>query len=320
MESESSLYSSLLFLKRQGYPLFQPQPYDDLPEQTKKSGIRIGDVGIVTAPGSFDPIFNILHDAGDEVVNRFGVPENFVQLQLDDRDIAWQELRYAPGSDVRIPRSIRGALMTAVLLFPDGASSWDLRTLQLFKKYAEKHTQNWYKFVNGSLQRGIANGDLYLVTGVTKSSSWSVAAIERDSGDTRLSLKLKAAKIAAVGASYAWSWEETDSGGCHSGPRGRQAQEGWKDNQTIFLRGYKAYFRIPRPAMLPKALSVVDSEWSDIRWKGEVAPYSNSSSSRGGAAFSNSSTRNASSQRAPSENGDSLSDETDSLERVVTAS
>ncbi|KAJ7239493.1 hypothetical protein C8J57DRAFT_1086377, partial [Mycena rebaudengoi] len=191
--------SSLLFLKRQGYPLFQPQPYDDLPEQTKKSGIRIGDVGIVTAPGSFDPIFNILHDAGDEVVNRFGVPENFVQLQLDDRDIAWQELRYAPGSDVSntsinkrrldvnagvednvlrpytpfLPLRLivflfrflpvgAGAEVevsinskrTAVLLLPDGASSWDLRTLQLFKKYAEKHTQNWYKFVNGSLQRG----------------------------------------------------------------------------------------------------------------------------------------------------------------------
>ncbi|KAJ7812677.1 hypothetical protein B0H13DRAFT_2144171 [Mycena leptocephala] len=319
MESESSLYSTLLFPKRQGYPLFQPQPYDDLPNESKRTGIRIGDVGIVTAPGSFDPIFNILHEDGDQ---------NFVQLELDDRDIAWHELRYPPGSDVsntsinkrRIDVNAgvednvflpvgagaevevsANSKRTAVLLLPDGASSWDLRALQLFKEYAEKHTQNWYKFVNGTLKRRIANGDLYLVTGVTKSSSWSVAAIEQGSGDTRLSLKLKAAKVAAAGASYAW---------------GRQALEEWKDNQTVFLRGYKAYFRIPRPAMLPKALSVVDSEWSDIRWKGEVVPYSNSSSSRSGTTSISSSIRNVSSQRSPSESVESLSDEVDSLDRV----
>ncbi|KAJ7936421.1 hypothetical protein B0H13DRAFT_1469114, partial [Mycena leptocephala] len=201
MESDSSLYSTLLFPQRKGYPLFQPQPYDDLPEDSKRTGIRIGDVGVVTAPGSFDSIFNILHDAGDQIVNRFGVPEHFVRLEVDDRDVAWHELRHPPGSDIsnttinktRVDMTASvtvsaNSQRTAVLLLPDGASSWDLRPLQLFKDYAEKHTQNWYKFVNGVLKRRIANGDLYLVTGVTKSSSWSVAAVEKGSGDTQLSL------------------------------------------------------------------------------------------------------------------------------------
>ncbi|KAF7372043.1 N-acetyltransferase domain-containing protein [Mycena venus] len=100
MESDSGLYSFLLFPKRKGYPLFHPQPSDDLPEETKEEGVRIGDVGVVTARGSFDPIFNILHEAGDRVINRFGVPGHFVKLDLGDHAIERYEFLHAPGSDI----------------------------------------------------------------------------------------------------------------------------------------------------------------------------------------------------------------------------
>ncbi|KAF7356191.1 hypothetical protein MVEN_00950400 [Mycena venus] len=345
MESDSGLYSFLLFSKGKGYPLFQPQPSDDLPDESKKTGVRIGDVGVVTPPGSFDPIFNILHGQGDRVVNRFGVPEHFVQLELGDYDIEWHDLRHPIGSDVSnttiakkrlgVEASVDGNVFlpvgagaevevstdskrVAVLVLPDGASTWDLRNhLQLFKDYAEKHTQNWYKFVNGHLGRRIANGDLYLITGVTKSSSWSVAAVEQGSGDNRISLKLKAAQVATAGASYAWTWEERGSSNCHSGPRGPQSQMAWKNNQTVFLRGFKTYFRLPRPAMLPKALWIQDSNWSDIRWKGQVAPYSNSSA-RSGTASGISSTQTAGAGRSlsPSESAELPSDNVDFLDRV----
>ncbi|KAJ7631270.1 hypothetical protein DFH06DRAFT_1224064 [Mycena polygramma] len=344
MESDSELYSSLLFTNGKGYPLFQPQLSDNLPDEYKKTGIRIGDVGVVSRIGSFNPIFNILHGPGDHEINRFGVPENFVQLELGDYDIDRRDLCHPLGGHISntkikkrrgnvtagvednifLPVSAGAKIKVstdskraAVLLLPDGASRWDLLALQAFKDYAANHTRNWYRFVNGRLGWMVANGDLYLVTGVTKSSSWHIAATEKDSGGIKLSLKAKAAALAAAGASGTWAWEDISSGGRHSGPRGSQALEIGGKNQTVFFRGFKTYFRLPRPAILPKALSIVDSEWSDVRWKGQLAPYSNSFSTGGGTVPSGSNAQNASS--SPSDSADSPSDNV-AASHSVTAS
>ncbi|KAJ6568297.1 hypothetical protein DFH09DRAFT_821184, partial [Mycena vulgaris] len=131
---------------------------------------------------------------------------------------------------------------TAILLLPDGASRRDLRPLQRFRDYALKHAQSWYEFVNGQLGRMIGNGDLYLVTGVTNSTSWSIAAVENHSGDGKISLKLKAAQVGNAGASYAWEWESSSSA-VNSGPRRRPGEESWQDNQTVFVRGFKVAVR-----------------------------------------------------------------------------
>ncbi|KAJ6478122.1 hypothetical protein C8R47DRAFT_944930, partial [Mycena vitilis] len=196
------------FTSGKGYPLFQPQLSDNLAEDYKKTGVQIGDVGVVSRSGSFNPIFNILSEPGDRLVNRFGVPEQFEQLNLGEHDIDWRELLHPPGADISnttlnkrrvdLNAGVEGNMYVpsrlflpvgagaeievstdskraAVLLLPDGASSWDLLALQRFKDYAAKNTRNWYKFVNGRLGWMVANGDLYLVTGVTKSSSWHIA-------------------------------------------------------------------------------------------------------------------------------------------------
>lgn len=52
--SESDLYARLLFSRGRGHPLWIPEPPDDLCEDYRKGGVRIGDVGIVTADGNFD--------------------------------------------------------------------------------------------------------------------------------------------------------------------------------------------------------------------------------------------------------------------------
>ncbi|KAJ7016324.1 hypothetical protein C8F04DRAFT_930181, partial [Mycena alexandri] len=62
---DSELYSQLLFPKKHGFPLFRPQPFRDLSEAAQKTGTEIGDVGIVTRDGSFDPIFSILRATDD---------------------------------------------------------------------------------------------------------------------------------------------------------------------------------------------------------------------------------------------------------------
>ncbi|KAJ7257833.1 hypothetical protein C8J57DRAFT_1002587, partial [Mycena rebaudengoi] len=182
------LYSRLLLPKGHGYPLFHPQPFDDLPFESLRVGTDIGDVGVVTSDGAFDVIFNICRSA-DDPVNRFGVPQGFEQVDLGPGDVAPRMQYHRPGSDVSNARITKRRLdvdasvesNAAVLLLPDGASRTDLRRKQKFREYALKHARAWYAFVNGDLERMVDNGDLYLVTGTDKSLSWSVAAVENHS-------------------------------------------------------------------------------------------------------------------------------------------
>ncbi|KAJ7483223.1 hypothetical protein FB451DRAFT_102269, partial [Mycena latifolia] len=306
----SDLYSSLLFPTGNGYPLFYPEPSGDLPEPARKIGTEVGDVGIVAhGDGGFDPIFNILR-TGDDPANRFGVPQGFEQLILGPEDIRMLPLYHLPGSDVSnttvnkrrldIEAGVEnnvflplgaGAVVevstnskqTALLLLPDGASRWDLRPQQKFRDYAVKHAQSWYAFVNGDLGCMVGSGDLYLVAGVTKSTSWSVAAVENQSGDGNLSLKLKAAQVGNAGASYAWGWESASSS-ANSGPRRRSGEESWRDNQTVFLRGFKVALRSTPLKRSPKVRSTDKSQWSEMMSKNTFIPFSQSYS--GPSSFS----------------------------------
>ncbi|KAJ7339211.1 hypothetical protein DFH08DRAFT_650453, partial [Mycena albidolilacea] len=120
----------------------------------------------------------------------------------------------------------------------EGASRTDLRGKKKFRDYALR----WYAFVNSDLGRMVNNGDLYLVTGTDKSSSWSVAAFENHSEDCKLSLKLKAALVGSTGASCFWEWETANSF-ANSGPRPLPADGERSENQTVFLRGFKVPIR-----------------------------------------------------------------------------
>jgi hypothetical protein len=97
--SDSQCYSRLLLSKGHGYPLSRPQPFDDLPLESRHIGTDIGDVGVVTSYGAFNAIFNIYRSA-NVPVNRFGVPERFEQLMLGPRDVAPQAQYHRPGCDV----------------------------------------------------------------------------------------------------------------------------------------------------------------------------------------------------------------------------
>ncbi|KAJ7186014.1 hypothetical protein C8R46DRAFT_982798, partial [Mycena filopes] len=306
--SDSRLYTRLLLPKGHGYPLFHPQPFDDLPLQSRRVGTEIGDLGVVTSDGSFDVIFNICR-AADDPLNRFGVPAGFEQLVRDAEDVAFRAQYHRPGSDVSstdikkrrldldatIEDNVGGARFlplgagavvqisgvlkqAAVLLLPDGASRWDIRRVKRFRDYALKHAQSWYKFVNGSLERMVESGDLYLVTGIDKSTSWSLAALENKSRHNLISMKLKAAQVG-------WEWESA-SGFADSGPRGQSDDESGAANQTVFLRGFKIAVRPSSWRRTAKVVSVTDSKPSEILSKSGFVPFSQPSSSTGGTTFS----------------------------------
>ncbi|KAJ6511827.1 hypothetical protein DFH09DRAFT_1433648, partial [Mycena vulgaris] len=292
--SDSELYGRLLFPKKQGYPLFNPQPYTSLPEPVRRTGTKIGDVGVVTIHGAFNPIFNICLE-GNDPANRLGVPLGFEKVILGPSDIEELAPCHHPGSDIssktinkrrlvlNCPQVLgficacrflplaggavvevsTNAKQTGLLLLPDGSTAWDLNPLQRFRDQAFKHGESWYEFVNGVLGRTIGNGDLYLVTGFTKSTSWHVAVVNNEWGDRGMSLKLKATQIGNAEASCAWEWENVTSS-ANSGPRRLPGEESWKENQTVFLRGFKVALRSMPLRRSPKVLSIFSAKWSDM--------------------------------------------------------
>ncbi|KAJ7274782.1 hypothetical protein C8J57DRAFT_1010842, partial [Mycena rebaudengoi] len=179
---DSKLYSRLLLPQSHGFPLYIPSPPDDLSEPVRRSGVQIGDVGIVCGDGSFDTLFNICYPKGDPM-NRFGVPLGFEQLVVRPEDVGTQALYYPPGSVLSnaITKKNNFSDNSALLSLPDGASTWDLHQRQVFRNYALQHGRNWYAFASDYLQRMVGNSSLYLVTGVTKCTSWSIGVANESS-------------------------------------------------------------------------------------------------------------------------------------------
>ena len=71
-----------------GIPLWIPQPDMQLPIPYRAKGVCIGDVGLVTALGGFDFLFNICR-ARDDPINPQTLPDNFVPVDppLDPTDV-----------------------------------------------------------------------------------------------------------------------------------------------------------------------------------------------------------------------------------------
>ena len=59
---------------------------------------------------------------------------------------------------------------------PEGAYHEDLRNRKAFKDYATRNAASWYQFVNGPLGCELGNGELHLVTGCDKTTSWGIAS------------------------------------------------------------------------------------------------------------------------------------------------
>ena len=58
---------------------------------------------------------------------------------------------------------------------PQGAYHEDLKNIRRFREYALIHAESWYQYANGPCGREIGNGELHLVTGCDKATSWGIA-------------------------------------------------------------------------------------------------------------------------------------------------
>jgi len=104
--AEYEIYYDQLLAKGRGSPLWIPGPSRTLPTEYRRSGVRIGDVGIIYRSGKFNFLFNIFLSA-NHPINRGRVPETFYHLDFSkiandlDEDDAFGPDSYLTSSSLR---------------------------------------------------------------------------------------------------------------------------------------------------------------------------------------------------------------------------
>lgn len=126
----------------------------------------------------------------------------------------------------------------ALLVLPKGAESYKLRKRQLFRDVATRNAVNWYSFAEQHLGRIIAHDALYLITGLYKTSAWSVAAFHQATGTAESSAQFKASHV-GEGSNMAYTWETMRALDWRVGP---QIDVGIP-NQSVFISGFKIAIR-----------------------------------------------------------------------------
>ncbi|KAJ7252903.1 hypothetical protein C8J57DRAFT_1661007 [Mycena rebaudengoi] len=204
--SDSEVYCRQMLRQKRGFPLYEPAPQTNLPVEYQKCGVSIGDVGSITPEGIFDFYFNIFLSA-EHPVNANDTPADFSPMSpYGSKDVV--QLHYDPGEHVSTSTIRRLDLdapsdefpggdfvfscdgsQGAVLALPYGASLKKLRNVESVRAYAAKHAGRWYKYINGTRGRGLANGELYLVTGHEKAWSWGMASYYANCEEFELSFK-----------------------------------------------------------------------------------------------------------------------------------
>ncbi|KAJ7116720.1 hypothetical protein C8R44DRAFT_709038 [Mycena epipterygia] len=261
--SDSRCYTKLLASKGLGYPLWHPQPIDSLPNEYKREGVRIGDVGYINDRGAFSFLFNICCDADDLINLHFGVPDGFQKLDLDPgRSVERIDVAFSPGSEILTETiqtreisfgvELNGAIPVeasagvelscssaqgAALLLPDGASSSDLLPLDAFKEYILLHGKSWFTFLKKQ-HRPVQDLNIYLVTGCDKTASWGVATFSKSTRIGQVSMKFGPSGVASGHAKYKWDKSSYGYGFAQAGPHRRPGEEAWGENQCVFIRGF----------------------------------------------------------------------------------
>ena len=89
--ADFEIYYDQLLLRKRGSPLYLPGPLRNLPIEYRRTGCRIGDIGILYSNGFFDYHFNIFVPAYHPI-NRGRVPQGFKHFDfapaVTRRDVA----------------------------------------------------------------------------------------------------------------------------------------------------------------------------------------------------------------------------------------
>ncbi|KAJ7712538.1 hypothetical protein B0H16DRAFT_562315 [Mycena metata] len=253
--SDSANYCSHLLRQGRGFPLYVPGPQRYLPQEYKKNGVMIGDVGRITPEGVFDFFFNIYLAADHRVHANLAnpgakyVPEHFSPLEpYDPRDLVCLEFdagNYVASPFVQaqesdaLPAEFPGGEFLfgckgpsgALLALPYGARLEKLENVEPVRQYAACNAKSWYKHINGKRGRGLTNGSLYLITGCEKSRSGGMASFQSVAPGAEFQISFR--QIHNLDGDYKYHFTR-------SAPARTKYFDGSADpfNQTTFLHGF----------------------------------------------------------------------------------
>jgi hypothetical protein len=121
----------------------------------------------------------------------------------------------------------------AILIMPDGARTQDLLNTRGVRDAISSNGEEWYRYAKNIRGREIKNGDIRVVIGVDKVSSWGMAASACNSGRA-VSYVFKHDSV------NAHKWDCTGESG-RTGPQSREIRDLIEDgaipqNQCVFVR------------------------------------------------------------------------------------
>ena len=129
---------------------------------------------------------------------------------------------------------------------PEGAYSEDLSNSSRLRQYIATHAEDWYKFVNGPRGREAQDGDLHVVVGCDKTTSWGMATFTNSNLSQETNFRLKFSPLGEQqsqrNAGNKYMWEHSGAAEVRVGPgRGENEELGETDsnrlrNQCLFLR------------------------------------------------------------------------------------
>jgi hypothetical protein len=147
-------------------------------------------------------------------------------------------LLHRPGAGVEVELDLTTTDERAAMLYlPHGADREDTTARGLYRKYAARYGESWYRFVNGELDCDARNGSLYLVTGCDKSGSWALAAGAPQTGSS-VQFKIRAGPLAVASVTEGFHISWSNTGGVerrHYPPSMKGSVE--VKNQCVFVRG-----------------------------------------------------------------------------------
>ncbi|KAF8548015.1 hypothetical protein OG21DRAFT_1423829 [Imleria badia] len=170
-----------------GLPLWFPEPRNTLPVSYVQDGLQIGDVGCVTWEGRFKVLFNVCYGPNHPLNQRLRVSFNFDPIAIDiDQEVVLKHNAVPPGCAITSPgitRHIRtsekdghyeftsSSAKGAILILPDGATSYELIDDECFRKLALEHAFDWYEIAQHHYGNSFGSNSLYLITGFYKARS-----------------------------------------------------------------------------------------------------------------------------------------------------
>jgi hypothetical protein len=179
----------------------------------------------------------------------------------------------------------------AILTMPDGAFQEELGNLSKFRDYAAVHAVNWYKFINGPRGREAQNGDVRVVVGCDKTTSWGMATFANTSSSQQSNFRLKFRPLRGQqqsqhNAGTAYAWEHSGVAEVRVGPEPGENEELGETptrqlrNQCLFMRTLSVTLSDSVWAeTFPGTVSAINQEGSQPKNRGQYLHPSNPNTS-----------------------------------------